>query len=67
MNLNICELERYRQHPSDLYGFKVVHKETIDFTGLIVLIYSELILNIKVMWITDQFCGILFCLNFGDL
>jgi hypothetical protein len=48
-------------------GLEVVHKELIDFMMAILLIYSQLMLNIPVMWITGQLCGILPWLFFGDL
>lgn len=46
---------------------EVVHKEMIDFARFNSLIYRMLRLNIMVMWISGQFCGILFRLNFGNL
>lgn len=48
-------------------SFEVVHKELIDFAWCIALIYSALTLNIQLMWITGQFCGILFHLFSGFL
>ena len=53
--------------PLVFMALEVVHKETIDFTGLNLLINSTLMLNIGVMWISGSFCGILFCRFFGGL
>jgi hypothetical protein len=46
---------------------EVVHKDLIDFDRLIILIISNLTVNIPVMWITNRFCGILFDYFFGFL
>lgn len=46
---------------------EVVHKDLIDFGRLIILIISNLTVNIPVMWITTRICGILFDYFFGFL
>lgn len=43
----------------------VVHKELINEKRFNVMIFSDLSVNNPVMWISVQFCGILFCLFFG--
>ncbi len=46
---------------------EVVHKELIDFIGDIIVTIRQLTVNIAIMWITGEFCGILFVSFIGNL